>query len=62
MILSDFDIKVMLDFWFLLRDVEKVLKHMKREEKTIYLQKTKQSSDPKSNTTQILELPDWNLK
>lgn len=62
MILSDFDIKVMLDFWFLLRDVEKVLKHMKREEKTIYLQKTEQSSDPKSNMTQILELPDWNLK
>lgn len=53
---SDFDIKVILDFWFLFMDIEKILKHMKRQQKTTHLRKTKQSSDPNSNLTQMLEL------
>ena len=57
MVVSDFDIKIMLDFWFLFMDIEKIIKHLKRQQKTTYLQKTKQSSDPDSNLTQMLELP-----
>lgn len=62
MVASDFDIKIMLDFWFLFMDIEKIIKHLKRQQKTTYLQKTKQSSDPDSNLTQMLELPYRGLK
>ena len=37
MVSSDFDIKVMLDFWFLFMDVENILKYMKRQQKRTHL-------------------------